>query len=370
MKARLFRDIASELGLSKRQIAIARVAGVRNASDFYSFLQATPEIAVREGFDTPTLTNQLVQEQEVSLMLEKSAGLDMKHEFSFGASAPTTSVHQAGFMLEDLTDAQVDALASFDEGPLAGEEPVSFKVCGDWPVRDQGQRGTCVSFATTAIYELYRCADTNDWEDLSEQFLYWAIKHHNLDGRQHADGTWHRFAVQALQGYGICKEADWPYVPTLATNISGGPPPTNATAHALPLATKKPSATSYGQTSGKAKLLLNKLRRHNGVAIALPVFNSPATSGHNWSTTTAVNYGEVMNPLPGWSVSGGHAVCCVGFVPDSEERLGGHFIIRNSWGTRFFGAYLPDSDYVGPEPGYGQVSASYVDEFLWEDCAF
>ncbi len=365
-----FRSFAQQNNLSDRQIAYARSAGVRNAADFYSFLRASPDIAVKESFDTPHLTDLLLQEGAVAHMIQRNQLRDPAKTVWFGATAPPGATFQVGQSAPDLTDQEVAQLASFEVGPLAGQAAVGVTTCDPWPVRDQEQRGTCVSFATTAAYELYLCALGENWQDLSEQFLYWAIKNHALDGIPNQDGTWHEFAVEALQEFGICAEEVWPYDPNPGPTVSHHPPPANAETLAGALRTQQPRATAYNQISGKAQMLLDKLHEHNGVAIALPVFDAPGGGIHNWGTFITQNYGEVMNPVAGWTTGGGHAVCCVGFVPDEEEPLGGHFIIRNSWGTELFGSELPDPEYVGPEPGYGQVSASYIDRYLWEDCTF
>ncbi len=76
-------------------------------------------------------------------------------------------------------------------------------------------------------------------------------------------------------------------------------------------------------------------------------------------------YGEVLDPPPYMVSDGGHAVCVVGFVPYQWEPSGGYFVIRNSWGTDW-GYELPTAGPYGPAPGYGTISASYVENYLWE----
>jgi hypothetical protein len=65
-------------------------------------------------------------------------------------------------------------------------------------------------------------------------------------------------------------------------------------------------------------------------------------------------------------VVGGHAVCVVGFEPDPEEPMGGYFIARNSWGTLWASLAPSPGDSHSPAAGYGEISASYVDAYLWE----
>ena len=60
------------------------------------------------------------------------------------------------------------------------------------------------------------------------------------------------------------------------------------------------------------------------------------------------------------------AVCVTGFVPDPAEALSGYFVIRNSWGDIHWGRRGTAADPRNPEPGYGSVSATFVDKFAFE----
>jgi C1A family cysteine protease len=85
----------------------------------------------------------------------------------------------------------------------------------------------------------------------------------------------------------------------------------------------------------------------------------------NWATNVGWSYGFVLDPPPASVVSGGHCVCVTGFVADEAKPLGGYFILRNSWSAQW-GSLLAAAGYLAPEAGYGQISASYVDQYLWE----
>ncbi len=362
-----FREIANTFQLSSKQIAEARIAGVTNDAEFVSFLQKSTHLAEAGFFDSAAITAQLAMNESVQKTVQ-AENSDTSH-YSIGAFAPEGVAYaEKGDTVPELSDSDIQILASFDAGPLASEEAIYAKTCGDWPVRDQGQRGTCVAFATCAAYELFFCKENSARPDLSEQFLYWAIKHNNLDGLPTTDGTWHRHAVTALNSYGVSHENDWPYNPLKAESLSQNPPPPNAINSAQQNISNIPIAQSY-TGANRAAALLELLKNHNGVAIALPVFDAPSGNGHNWNSGVAESYGFVQAPAPSWTANGGHAVLCVGFKPDPEEATGGHFIIRNSWGTTW-GANLPHPDFVGGQPGYGQVPATYVDRYLWETCVF
>ena len=89
------------------------------------------------------------------------------------------------------------------------------------PVKNQGQRGTCVAFGTVALREFLAGSKV----DLAEQFLYWACK--ELDGSP-GPGTHIHSAMTALAEYGVCEETAWPYCPDQTNDEGQGPPPTVA----------------------------------------------------------------------------------------------------------------------------------------------
>lgn len=233
-----------------------------------------------------------------------------------------------------------------------------------WPVRNQNPRGTCVAFGSTACVEHFR-AGGGVTPDLSEQFLYWAIKTNTNDPNKHQDGTWLEFARDALAADGICDEALCRYVNKPLVPNAAGPKPSAAAQKA---AVKQVTTTHLRNPGPAAKLVLGLLGEGRPVAICLPVFGDPAAAQHltNWTTAVGWNYGRVLNPPPTSTVVGGHCVCITGFVPDTDEDTGGYFVIRNSWDVTW-GALNPSPGHShGPERGYGDVSATYVDRYCWE----
>lgn len=112
------------------------------------------------------------------------------------------------------------------------------------------------------------------------------------------------------------------------------------------------------------------LRSHLGngpVAVALPVFFDVITGVDNWSWSGALNHGHVVDPPQFAVVDGGHAVCISEFQPASSAPGGGWFIFKNGWGTAWNnGSGTPAAGHPACNPGYGYLSAAYVEKYLWE----
>jgi hypothetical protein len=124
-------------------------------------------------------------------------------------------------------------------------------------------------------------------------------------------------------------------------------------------------------TSGHARELRELLDNHQApVPITLPVFESATTGVSNWSTQEAEDFGTVAEPIDFTVFAGGHAVCVTGFIEVPSEPHGGFFTFRNSWGQDWASSaqFDPRVYRFSWEPGYGSVSASYVDKYLWEAC--
>src|SRR5579871_389449 len=217
------------------------------------------------------------------------------------------------------------------------------------PIRDQGTRGTCVAHAAVALLEQHlKRADS--YKDLSEQFSYWNCK--QSDGIPHISGTWLGVAMPLMERVGCCLEVTWPYnsVPD-PTNHGQGPPPEGAQLEALgfrPGIVKQLPPTSLLE-------IKSELNERRAVAFSIPIFDS-------WVRSSWVAYsGEITVPAPGEAMTGGHAMCLVGYfdLPTPEEPNGGRFLVRNSWGETW-GSGCPYGR------GYGAIPYSYVEKFCME----
>lgn len=251
----------------------------------------------------------------------------------------------------------------------------------NWDVQDQGARGTCVAFATTACYEhlwhqrQYAGAGV---QAFSEEFLYWIMK--NRIDTTHPSTEWTKleYAKQALQTYGICDYADCWYEWTVAPpDPFGTPPSQEAVADALVHTCQTnnywdqdPAGPTPGYVADAAARLMTLLRNGRPVAVCIQTFSQPGAVVDNWHGPDNANTGIVTDPIPpltNWVSSGGHCVCVTGLAR-SADGMRDFFLFRNSWGAANWGQN-PNSNPFGlpiPAPGYGAISASYLDACCYE----
>jgi len=195
------------------------------------------------------------------------------------------------------------------------------------PVRDQGDEGTCVAFATAGgMKEYQEMLDYSKLVLLSPRFIYSECK--KIDGMPDEEGTTIRIAMKVIKAKGICREKFWPYSPHQKTKARKG-----ASADA-----KKFRVLNYARI-----LNLNELRlsiySKGPCVIGVEVFE-----GFMRTKTGVV-------PLPGKNdeVLGGHAICAVGY--DDQNEL---IKFKNSW-----------SDKWG-QRGFGFLPYSYVERYMMD----
>jgi len=190
------------------------------------------------------------------------------------------------------------------------------------PIRDQGNRGTCVAFCLTAIHEYATRPKVDD----SERHLYYLAK--LLDGSPNACGTFQSAAARALRTTGQCLETIWPYNASAACNAHGTVPQNAAT----DAAHRKISLTALNPHDIIG--IKTALAQGRPVGISVPVFNS-------WyQSPTTDRTGRITMPFPSENDVGGHCMCVVGYQDDTAATItetpgGGFFILRNSWSTHW-----------------------------------
>lgn len=213
------------------------------------------------------------------------------------------------------------------------------------PIKDQGNRGTCVAFTGVACleYHLSRFGSQSGL-DLSEQFAFWNM----------VETTGHRNLVALyplLESDGVCREVTWRYYPNpIASNESQGPPPGKAPVEAG--AFTAPHVLQLPPRS--VDTIKRALLQERLVGIGIPVYKS-------WFESPVVRkYGNITVPIPGEVAEPvGHAVVLAGFQDDPEFAGGGYFIVRNSWDH-----YWAAESVLGS--GYGTIPYRYISNFNWD----
>ncbi len=215
------------------------------------------------------------------------------------------------------------------------------------PIRDQGQRGTCVAHAGAAVMECVHHAATGRLIDLSPQLLYWNAK--AVDGYPTEEGTWSAAALPTVVGQGICEEHDWPYEPDFRPDdLTHGPPPKDAVTRARGHRAASVVTLDPRSSSG----IRDAVEQGTTVTISVPVYRS-------WWGPVTNRTGKIPMPLPNAVLDGGHAMCVIGYDFDETFTGGGYFVLRNSWGT----AWAP----ANPNgPGHGAIPFEYIDRYGWE----
>lgn len=199
----------------------------------------------------------------------------------------------------------------------------------DSPIEDQGQLGSCTSFATGAAIRFGRRKEGLPDFVTSHLFLYWNSRGFFSKGTD--SGATIRDAIKASANQGDCPEYEWPYDPSqFATK-----PPKQCYQDA-----KTDRALTYQRIGQNLAQMKNCLAQGLPFVIGISVYQS-------FESQDVANTGYVPLPKNNEQLLGGHALLAVGYR--DADLL---FIVRNSWGTGFGDngyiyipyAYLLDED--------------------------
>jgi C1A family cysteine protease len=175
------------------------------------------------------------------------------------------------------------------------------------PVRDQGQRPTCIVFATSAAHEAHR----QESNHLSPEYLFFAGAQ-----RSHKDptrGLTSDATRSALVNDGQPDEQAWPYSPTTPESATWRPPSGQHVMHTGTIDFK-------AGTVGDLKLLL-----HQETTVVLVMEMTIAMH--------RVKSDGIVRILPNdVTTSSHHALLAVGYGSADD---GDYILVRNSWGSRW-----------------------------------
>ena len=229
---------------------------------------------------------------------------------------------------------------------MAQALPSSVNRAPEMPqCRSQGSRGTCVSFAMTAVHEYYTRASTGTVIDYSEQFLYHETK--RIDDVPAVCGTYVVKAAQILGSLGQCTEATWTYNGDPPCNNNGVEP---AGARPEALSRKLPPVVLNTRDTTAIK---TAIATGSVVAFSIPVYNSWYQSSETART------GRITMRIGNEPANGGHAMCLIGYQDDQQAPGGGYFTLRNSW----FGVWGTQCPFGS---GNGTIPYAYIANESWE----
>lgn len=208
------------------------------------------------------------------------------------------------------------------------------------PVKNQGSLGSCVGFAVVAMKEwqeqqehLGELLEGKSYKraakhyDLSEQWLYYKCK--DIDYWPGQEGTSIRFAMQILHNVGVPCEKAWEYNARYV-----GKPKRWAN-----LISKWALGGEYIRLQSPEDVI-KSLKTNGPVCVGVGCFLEI------FYTTSD---GIVAYPADPNTCYGGHAICLVGWNP--ETRM---FKFKNSWSANW------------GENGYGYLSYDYIKDFCWD----
>lgn len=223
---------------------------------------------------------------------------------------------------------------------LKPKESVDLR-CFFSEVRNQGNLGSCTTFAVVSMYEsivnrLQNRGDDNK-SNLSEQFIY----HYSnvVKGRPEGGSNFYE-QLEVLGTKGICDEALFGYT----SGNMGTEPSEEAIEEAANHRVLKALQIQLHDTGDKLesitlnhRLLTSALTEGHPVGIALKLYDSFGKNGAyvNRPSESEIAAGESEN----------HAMVIVGY---SEENK--CYIVRNSWGEGF------------GDNGYCYISSTYIDD--------
>jgi len=238
--------------------------------------------------------------------------------------------------IPDKFDSRDYKLSSISNNKISNKQRVDYTNEMS-PVKNQGNLGSCVGFAVSAMVEWQQQQEylkekqegstykrDKDHYDLSEQWIYYKAK--EIDGfDDNTEGTTIRAAMKVLNKQGVPTEKGWKYNDSAVNEPEFW---------AKSTARWNKSKSYYKiETIKEMKETLQKIGPYVAGVLVYPEWGSPSNNGY-------INY-----PSNIYDYLGGHAICIVAY-DDNKKR----FKFKNSWGRSW-----------GNE-GYGWLSYRYIKE--------
>lgn len=174
------------------------------------------------------------------------------------------------------------------------------------PVRDQGQRPTCLAFAASDHHAALR----GEWSPLSCEFLFYHAQ--QRANRKPTDGAILSELLEALRQQGQPPESVWPYVPDDPTDFAAWLPPDSVA----------PVFKRAGEISGNTvDAIIAELDHNRPVMTLIKLSHS-----FDWVGPDGI-VDQQPNEMP--SHLRRHAVVSVGHGILEGQRT---ILVRNSWG--------------------------------------
>ena len=193
-------------------------------------------------------------------------------------------------------------------------------------IRDQGSRPTCVAFAVSDVHAVAR----GRYDPLSaEHIFYHAVQ--RTPGTDPEEGVSLPTILEALEQDGQSREAGWPYLLGLPSDLSNWKPPSTATP-----VFKRASLMGASTT----KTITDHLDAGRPVAVTLLISEAFCEAEHGIIRFRA------KDTDVDW-----HGVIAVGYADEGKKRL---ILIRNSWGASWGlnGYAWVETDYLDPRAGF------------------
>jgi len=147
--SRFLDSLSSSVQLTAQEVAVLTQAGVASLEDLHSLTVTFPSI-VRAGVRLPLLSSIAAQHLAASYAPGVSAAATAGRPLSHGAMHPL----HAHWGLNSIVQAPSVGPMAAQALAVGGIASIDLRQGTNWPVRDQGQRGTCVAFASAACVEL------------------------------------------------------------------------------------------------------------------------------------------------------------------------------------------------------------------------